>query len=243
MEIGVLVSDHVIDPSVAGDYPGMFRNLFARHSPDVRLRFYDLTEGEEPGSLDEVDLWVSGGSRSSVYEDLDHVRRLERLVVAMYETGTPFFGICFGHQMIAHALGGKVTKSERGWGVGVHTADVVEQAPWMRPRAERFGLIMSHQDQIEVLPPGGRTLASSSHCPVSMLAIGEHMAGVQGHPEFGSVYAASMLERRRSRIGDAIVDRALGSLADRTDDDLIVKWIVEFGRRAARRSGSDGRAH
>lgn len=230
MDVGVLVCDHVVDPSVAGEYPDMFRDLFARYAPEVRLRFYDLKEGEEPESLDEVDLWISGGSRSSVYEDLDHVKRLERLVRGFYEHGRKFFGICFGHQMIAQALGGRVEKSARGWGIGVRTADVVAEEPWMVPRAERFSLIYSHQDQIEALPPGGRILASSDHCPVAMMQLEEHIAGVQGHPEFTPAYASSMLERRRGRIGSDLVDRALSTMNNPTDEGLIVRWIVEFGR-------------
>jgi GMP synthase-like glutamine amidotransferase len=231
MEVGILLADHISAhlSGVAGDYPKMFEALFADR--DVHLRFYDLTLGDEPGSLGECDLWLASGSKTAVYEETGPGTRLERLVVACYEGGHRFVGICYGHQMLAHALGGVVAKSPRGWGVGVHTGTIVEETSWMHPVRNEVNLVMSHQDQVEEPPPNGRILASSDHCPVWMLAVEEHMLGVQGHPEFTGEFARASLPLRRERVGDAAVDTALETLDRRVDGGLIAGWIVEFGRR------------
>jgi GMP synthase-like glutamine amidotransferase len=230
MNIGFLLPDHLPDflLPVTGDYPKMFEGLLADH--DVSLRFFDLTEGEEPDSLDECDLWIAGGSKASVYEHGEPGRRLERLITGIYESGHKFFGICFGHQMLAQALGGTVRKSEQGWGVGVHTASIVEQTDWMRPSKSKINLVMSHQDQVEKLPTGARILASSDHCPVWMFAVDDHMVGIQGHPEFTIEYAKASLPLRRHRVGDEAVDDALKTLDRPIDRPTIADWIVEFAR-------------
>jgi GMP synthase-like glutamine amidotransferase len=142
--------------------------------------------------------------------------------------GVPFVGICFGHQLIAHALGGRVTRAEGGWGVGTQRASVASTTPWMVPPRDEYALLYSHQDQVVVLPEDGRSLASTNHAPVAMLAVGDTMLGIQGHPEFGASYLDALMADRVERIGAARHAHAVASLDEPRDEALVAQWIARF---------------
>ena len=129
--------------------------------------------------------------------------------------------------MMAHALGGRVAKSARGWGVGVHEFRIDQREPWMVPPIDAISVLMSCQDQVEELPAKAVVLASSAHCPVAMYRVGS-MLGIQGHPEFEPDYAAALLERRRDRIGAECADAALRSLGNPTNSEELAKWASRW---------------
>ncbi|MBL8231519.1 MAG: hypothetical protein JNL98_23690 [Bryobacterales bacterium] len=229
MKIGLLLCDHVAEPlrGIAGDYDEMFRRWLGGVFPDAQWRDYDLTVGDRPRSAMDCDLYVTTGSKASVYDDEPWIHAFAELVRAIAEARQPLVGVCFGHQMIAHALGGRTAKSPRGWGIGVHTFDVIAPRPWMSPARDRFSLLLSCQDQVERLPEGARVLASSEHCPVALYEVG-HMIGVQGHPEWTPAYASALLEMRRERIGAPLVDAARQTLSNPIDGVLLARWIREW---------------
>ena len=135
----------------------------------------------------------------------------------------PFVGVCFGHQLIAKALGGTVVKSERGWGVGAKEVEVKGDVGL----GSSYTVLTSYQDQIDELPPGAEVLGWNEHCPVSMIGVGENMIGIQGHPEFERAYSEALMESRRGTlIPEATVDDGLASLEGTTDGDLLVDWIL-----------------
>ncbi|HVR31923.1 MAG TPA: hypothetical protein VMS74_04345 [Acidimicrobiia bacterium] len=230
MRIGLLICDRVPEELAvhAGDYPDMFGDLLAAH-PELELVPYDLTRGRFPASGDECDGWIITGSTRSVYDDEPWIRRLEGLVQELIEDERKLVGICFGHQMIGQALGGKVARADQGWGIGVREIEVLAREPWMEPEASTFRVVHSHADQIVEPPPGIRVLASSQHCPVSMLAYGDHVLGIQGHPEFVPAFARAQMERRRGNlIAAEVVDTALATLANPPDRPLLAAWIQSF---------------
>jgi GMP synthase (glutamine-hydrolysing) len=230
MKLGLLVCDHVRPEFVAvsGDYPDMFRRLFEGHQ-DVELVVYDAIDGEIPTDPSECDAWLTTGSRHSVNDDLPWIRRLEDFVREVARTDVPFIGVCFGHQLIAKALGGSVVQSDRGWGVGIKEVEVKDGLG-----LGSYRILNSHQDQIETLPRGAEVLGWSEHCPVAMLGVGDNLIGIQGHPEFEPDYSRALMESRRGLlIPEETVDAGLATLASEPDTDRLARWILDFVQIAA----------
>ena len=197
VKVGLLVCDHVRAEflGISGDYDDMFRRLFSSH-PEVEVVTYDAIGGQLPDHPGEADAWMTTGSRHSVNDDEKWIRDLEDFVRRTAEAGVPFIGICFGHQLIAKALGGTVVKSDRGWGVGVKEVEVSPDLGW----GESYRVLTSHEDQVEALPPGAEILGWNEHCPVSVMGVGSTLLGIQGHPEFESAYSVALMESRRGTI-------------------------------------------
>ena len=224
--IGLLECDHVDARfrDVADDYHALFAALL----PDVDLVPYDVVNGQLPASPDECDGWLATGSRHSVYEELDWISRAVRFVQDVRTTDVPFVGVCFGHQLLAHALGGTVERHHGGWGAGIRRLDIVRSEPWMEPAADACHLHFMHQDQVVEAPSDAVVLGRSDHCEVAMFRVGDTMLGVQAHPEFTVAYAEALLTDRTERIGGDRAAEALASLATPTDEAVVASWVARF---------------
>jgi GMP synthase-like glutamine amidotransferase len=227
--IALLECDHVNADlrHVAGDYGDMFEVLLRTHAPELDLDHVDVVGGEPLPELGAHDGLIITGSRDSVYDDLPWIERLSELIRGAHADAVPVVGICFGHQLIAQALGGRVARAEVGWGVGVHDATVTQRRPWMVPAAETFRLLMSHQDQVLELPAGAEVLATSPHAPIAAFQV-DTLVGFQGHPEFVADYLGALLPTRVERVGAQRVAAALASLRTPTDHATIARWMAEF---------------
>lgn len=230
MKIGLLECDHVLERyrHIAGDYRDMFAALFERHAPDLKLQLFDVCNGEFPASTDACDAYLATGSRFSAYDDVDWIHALKGFVRRLRDEDKPFIGVCFGHQILAEALGGKVAKADKGWGVGVHNIEIGRHDFWMSPERRECALQFMHQDQVVRLPENGVALGGSDHCPVAMFRVGETMLGIQPHPEFTKDYCEALILDRVERIGEAKARAALSSLSRTTDEAVVAKWIAEF---------------
>ena len=237
MKIGILVAD----PGLAelrdefGNYIDMVSNLLSACAEGEALEFhvYDVQNNQRPENLDECDGYICTGSRASVYDDEEWIHNLQKLVVDLHEAKKKFVGICFGHQMVAQALGGKTEMSDAGWGVGVHTSDVVADAYYMVPAAKDISLLVSHKDQVSLLPNGATLLAKSDFCPNAMYQIEDHILTFQGHPEFAKGYSRGLLNIRREIIGEAVYEGGIESLNKETSEKIIARWVLNFIRGKA----------
>jgi GMP synthase-like glutamine amidotransferase len=226
MKIGLLQCDHTRESvrHVAGDYDDMFANWLK-----IDFHKYDLQQGEFPKTPSECNAYIATGSKAGVYDDEPWIHEFAELTRKIHASGKPYIGVCFGHQMLGHALGGVVAKSPNGWGIGVQTFAIQHDEIWMAPPATEISLLMSCQDQVLHLPPGAKVLGSNRHCPVGLFQIG-NMLGIQGHPEFQPPYAEALLKLRRESIGAEQTDAALATLGHPLDGPLLAAWAMTFLR-------------
>ena len=194
---------------------------------------FDCQAGEWPDAA-AFDAAIITGSSAGVYEPEPWIGDLLDWIRAA-KGRTRLIGVCFGHQAMAQALGGRVEKSERGWGVGLHRYEVVSAEPWMIPPAATVAIPVSHQDQVVERPPQARVILRSDFTPLAGLAWDDDAVSLQGHPEFTPAYAADLTGGRRERIGAAVVDPALESLKQPDDRALVGEWLRQFIVTRARR--------
>ncbi len=226
--IGLLVVGHVDSKSthVAGDYPELFTQLLAPFGID--LATYHLDVGQFPGRLNECDGWICSPSRLSTYDPVDWLSDAEELLRRIIAAETPYVGICFGHQLLAQALGGKVERSAAGWGIGVRDFEVLTPQRWMTPARASISLIGSHQDQVVRLPDDASPLFRSGYCPNGGFMVGERAWTIQVHPEFVPGLADHLLAGRTELIGPAPVAAARATLTRPLDRFLVASWISQF---------------
>lgn len=206
-----------------GDYPAMFRDLLGEA---FDFETFDVQAGQWPeaGAFDAA---IITGSAAGVYEDAPWIGDLLDWIRAA-KGRTRLIGVCFGHQAMAEALGGRVEKSERGWGVGLHRYQVESVEPWMTPAAAAVAIPASHQDQVVEKPADARVLLRSDFTPFAGLAWGEDAISFQAHPEFTPAFATDLTAGRHDRIDPALVARAVDSLKAPDDRAVVGGWLRRF---------------
>jgi GMP synthase-like glutamine amidotransferase len=204
-----------------GDYPSMFERLLG---PDFEVETFDVQAGQLPtGDHDAI---LITGSPAGVYDDFPWIGPLMQFIRSAADR--KIVGICFGHQVMAQALGGRVVKSEKGWGAGLHRYDVVLREPWMDgDAAAELAIPASHQDQVIVQPPNTEVVAMSDFTPYAALAWTDRPAiSFQFHPEFSLGYAKALIEERYDIVPDP--DAAMASLDHPNDNARVAQWIQNF---------------
>ena len=230
MKIGILAAGDTPTKLALrfGHYPAMFEGLLAGRGYDWRT--YDVRGGELPAEAAECAAYLVTGSAASVYEADPWIGALLAFLRAA-RGRAKLVGVCFGHQAMAEALGGKVIKSPKGWGIGLHSYGVGEHRAWM-DAGGAFSLSASHQDQVVELPADARVLAGSDFCPNGMLEYEGGAISCQLHPEFAPDYSISLIEGRRGiRFPEDQADAAIASLKRPDDHERVAGWIARFLER------------
>jgi GMP synthase-like glutamine amidotransferase len=224
--LGLLVVGHVdaLAIDVGGDYPQLYRDLLG--PTGVEVVPFACDEGQLPASLDDCDGWMCSPSRSSVYDDLPWLSGVEEVVRRIVAEERPFVGVCFGHQLLATALGGRVERAEVGWGLGAQSYEVVGTGPWMTTTPRTVTLLASHQDQVVEPPADSRTWLRADYCPYGGLVVGERAWTIQTHPEFTVALVDRLLAHRVELLGEEPVRRARAGLGVALDRELVAGWIA-----------------
>jgi GMP synthase-like glutamine amidotransferase len=206
-----------------GTYPQM---MAAMLGPGFETESWDVASGALPADPADREACLITGSPAGVYEDHDWIPPLIEFLRAA-KGKTKLVGICFGHQIMAKAFGGRVEKSERGWGIGLQRYDIIEHAAWMEPAASSFAIPISHQDQVVEQPPASRVLGRNDFSPYGLLAYDDQPAiSFQGHPEFDPDFAKALIELRRVQLPDP--DPAIASLDQPNDRAMVGEWVRSF---------------
>jgi GMP synthase-like glutamine amidotransferase len=220
MLIGILVTGHVHETLTKefGDYSSMFVRLLDCHG--FTFKTWNVVDMAFPASVHEADGWLLTGSRHGAYEDLPFIAPLEQFIRDAYAEGVPQVGICFGHQIIASALGGKVEKFKEGWAIGAEEYDF---------GGRKLKLNAWHQDQVVVLPPDATVIGTNDFCKNAALVYGDRAWSVQPHPEIRDDYMLGLLEKRGPGIvPDEVLTDSHHKLGTPLDDQIIADQIADF---------------
>ena len=223
------------------EYAPICRDFLQQNFPKENIFFYDIVKGVWPKTPQECRAWIITGSAKSAYDSDPWILQLKEFIKESHQSNVPIVGICFGHQILAETLGGKVERSPKGWGLGVRSFDIITptttagsslksfQPPeWMTPSITRASLLFSHQDQVTQLPEEAQVLAGDDFCPIQMFQLGHHILGMQGHPEFTADFSNKRLEATRDKLNAKVYQTAKESLDQDTDAEVFGRWISEF---------------
>ena len=235
LTIGILLTDHVVPKLIEkhGDQDEFYEYIFHKVDPSINLKVYDVVIDEYPNDIDECDGYIITGSKLSTYDDVHWIKTLEEYIRTLDASKKNLLGVCFGHQLIAQALGGKVEKAKVGWTLGVQPYDFLSNFPWVKNHNESVRLIHSHQDQVTELPVKAELIAKNDMVPIAMFRVGDHIMSMQGHPEFSEDYAHDVATLRKEILGEKVFNRASRSLMKKDSDRLeVTQWWVDFFKQA-----------
>jgi GMP synthase-like glutamine amidotransferase len=203
-----------------GSYPDMFADLL---DSGYELQTFDVTSGDFPDAAAHGAYMITG-SPAGVYEPLPWIEPLMEFIRSARDS--KMIGVCFGHQVMAQALGGEVIKSPKGWAAGLNRYEVLRPQRWTNGE-RNVAIPASHQDQVVVQPPNTTVVAASDFTPFAALAWEDRPAiSFQFHPEFSPAYAKALIEKRYDKVNRP--DAAIASLDSPNDNQHVAAWMRRF---------------
>lgn len=234
MKINVLLCDTFPGrlPDDIPSYMSMHERLFGEVSSDVHFQVYMAMNEEFPSDLRMDEAYLIPGCMYSAYDPLPWIEKLQSWVRDAVSQGVFLIGICFGHQVIARALGGVVERHTGGWGTGIRESSVVDPLLAGCFTGSKLRLLYNHHDQVVKLPECGVTMATSAFCRHEAMRIGDHVFTFQGHPEYTPYYMEYYLTHLADDQDQKIVAQALDSLRTMTHQGVdVARWIVTMFNR------------
>ena len=230
MEIGILQTGQspLVLRQEHGDFVDMFQDLFRPQA--FTFRRYAVCEMEFPTRVSDADGWLVTGSKCGVYETHAWIPPLEEFLRNAYRAGVRVVGICFGHQIFAQAMGGKVEKFQGGWQVGMKSYDFTELRT--SNLTQNNCVPAWHQDQIVSKPDRAKILGHSPHCQYAVLGYEDRALTFQPHPEFTKPFMKDLITLRKDILDAALIEQAQESLTHHNDGLAVAQHIAAFYRQA-----------
>ena len=224
MKIGILQTGRAPDAMIGetGDYPEMFERLLSGRG--FTFETYPVLDGVFPASVTECDGWLITGSRHGAYEDHPWNPPLEQFIRDAHDAHVPMVGICFGHQIIAQAMGGKVERFDKGWAVGPTDYEL---------EGGKVRLNAWHRDQVTELPPGAQVIGSNDFCANAALLFDDWAYTVQAHPEYDPGFIAGLMQHRgKGVVPEPLMKAAKARLSLPLDNSGIADKIADVFNKA-----------
>ncbi|WP_226467246.1 glutamine amidotransferase [Luteimonas panaciterrae] len=149
------------------------------------------------------------GSAAMVTDRHDWSERSAEWLREAAHAGVPIFGICYGHQLLAHALGGEVGDNPKGREMGTVEVGLSPQAPadsLFAGLPARFRAQTTHLQTVLRAPEGAAVLAMSEQDGCHAFRWGDRVWGVQFHPEFSSTHMRGYVRARADALGREGID-------------------------------------
>ena len=210
------------------DYGVMTAQMLAPLLPNYEIEQFDAVMGELPANPEQYDAVVLTGSIANVTSHETWMDSLYAHIQRLHDAKVKLIGICFGHQAIAHVLGGEVAPAMPQ--VGNVAVDVIQQQSWMEPKRGSVHLLCGNFQQVVRLPEGAIAIGTQAHCAYPLYQIGEHVLGCQYHPEFSADYMHRYVDFAKQKLGSALVHTAQQQLAEEHDGDIVAQWLANFIR-------------
>jgi len=223
MRIGILQTGRAPDAlrDQMGDYPDMFERLLADRG--LEFRTFHVEGMDFPKDVHDCDGWLITGSRHGAYEQHDFIPPLEKFIRKAYDEKVPVVGICFGHQIIAQAMGGKVEKFGGGWAVGPQTYEF---------DGREVRLNAWHQDQVVEKPAMAETVGTNDFCEHAALLYDDRAYTIQAHPEYGDDFIDGLMTTRgKGLVPDALMEQARARFGAGNSSQAVADDIAAFFKK------------
>lgn len=235
MKITVFQTGLVAEPlrDKFDNYGKMFADLLGDGGGKFTFETVSLIEDEPLPDIADVEAIIISGSSLGVYDKKPWLDPLRDFIREAYARRIPMIGVCFGHQIMADALGGVVEKSQKGWGVGRHQYSIAQRPEFMADAPAQMQFNVIHQDQVISPPPNSKVVGGSAFTPNAILEYQNGAAiSIQAHPEFANDYAQAVYVLRSGDLFDEQTgQQAIESIDKNNDNALMAEYFRRFLNR------------